>query len=242
MKRAAATAGPCGTLLRRPRACTPAASPLARPLADPLPRLVSAPQFVGPSLLPSPAKASPAPGGSGLLAQTEDPPSSGKGAPEAAAAAARLAAATEVVTYVETAASAQVASTSGRRRLGPNDFELLRIVGQGAFGKVFQVRKRDTGEIFAMKVGSRGQSVCVCVCADVCVAFHTPALRRRQRPTGQQPAAAAHAAAACRRRRPSILHTHPTHAMLFHAIPRSCARTGCWSGSTGTMSRRSVTC
>ena len=39
-----------------------------------------------------------------------------------------------------------------RRRLGPNDFELLRIVGQGAFGKVFQVRKRDTGEIFAMKV------------------------------------------------------------------------------------------
>lgn len=52
-----------------------------------------------------------------------------------------------------------MASTSGRRRLGPSDFELLRIVGQGAFGKVFQVRKRDTGEIFAMKVGARGGGV-----------------------------------------------------------------------------------
>lgn len=44
------------------------------------------------------------------------------------------------------------AASAGRRRLGPSDFEMLRIVGQGAFGKVFQVRKRDTGEIFAMKV------------------------------------------------------------------------------------------
>jgi ribosomal protein S6 kinase beta len=35
---------------------------------------------------------------------------------------------------------------------GPNDFELLRVVGQGAFGKVFQVRKKDTGDILAMKV------------------------------------------------------------------------------------------
>jgi p70 ribosomal S6 kinase len=84
----------------------------------------------------------------GLLAQTEDPPSSFKAAAETAA----LAASTEVVTYVETEASAELASTSGRRRLGPNDFEMLRIVGQGAFGKVFQVRKRDTSEIFAMKV------------------------------------------------------------------------------------------
>ncbi|PRW45661.1 serine threonine- kinase 2 19-like isoform A [Chlorella sorokiniana] len=122
--------------------------------------------FVGPSPLPSPAKPSPVAltGGlhiavaaaaaagnakaAGLLAQTEDPPSSFKAAAETAA----LAASTEVVTYVETEASAELASTSGRRRLGPNDFEMLRIVGQGAFGKVFQVRKRDTSEIFAMKV------------------------------------------------------------------------------------------
>lgn len=38
------------------------------------------------------------------------------------------------------------------RPLGPEDFELLCVVGRGAFGKVFQVRKRDTGEVFAMKV------------------------------------------------------------------------------------------
>lgn len=58
-----------------------------------------------------------------------------------------------VITHVETAASAAAASAAGgHRRLGPNDFDLLRVVGQGAFGKVFQVRKRDTGEVFAMKV------------------------------------------------------------------------------------------
>ncbi|XP_057513413.1 serine/threonine-protein kinase AtPK2/AtPK19-like [Actinidia eriantha] len=32
------------------------------------------------------------------------------------------------------------------------DFEVMKLVGQGAFGKVFQVRKRGTSEIFAMKV------------------------------------------------------------------------------------------
>lgn len=58
----------------------------------------------------------------------------------------------EATTHAETRTSAQ-ASTSGRK-LGPADFELLRVVGQGAFGKVFQVRKRDTQEIFAMKVST----------------------------------------------------------------------------------------
>lgn len=53
-----------------------------------------------------------------------------------------------VVTHIETETSA----AATRRRLGPNDFELMRVVGQGAFGKVFQVRKRDTQEVFAMKV------------------------------------------------------------------------------------------
>jgi tRNA A-37 threonylcarbamoyl transferase component Bud32 len=53
-----------------------------------------------------------------------------------------------VVTHIETETSA----AATKRRLGPHDFELMRVVGQGAFGKVFQVRKRDTQEIFAMKV------------------------------------------------------------------------------------------
>ncbi|XP_020685598.1 serine/threonine-protein kinase AtPK2/AtPK19 isoform X1 [Dendrobium catenatum] len=32
------------------------------------------------------------------------------------------------------------------------DFEVLKVVGQGAFGKVFQVKRKGTSEIFAMKV------------------------------------------------------------------------------------------
>lgn len=40
----------------------------------------------------------------------------------------------------------------GGEKLGPQDFELLRVVGQGAFGKVFQVRRKGTNIIYAMKV------------------------------------------------------------------------------------------
>ncbi|KAG9408031.1 hypothetical protein AC1031_021269 [Aphanomyces cochlioides] len=37
----------------------------------------------------------------------------------------------------------------------PTDFELLVVVGQGAFGKVIQVRHKPTGEICAMKIVSK---------------------------------------------------------------------------------------
>ena len=101
--------------------------------------------MAGPSRLPSltpSATASPA-RASSLLASTEDfvfPDRVLDGASFVTAA----------TTHQETDLSA--ASESAGRRLGPADFELLKVVGQGAFGKVFQVRKRDTGEIFAMKV------------------------------------------------------------------------------------------
>ncbi|KAI3682805.1 hypothetical protein L1987_83063 [Smallanthus sonchifolius] len=36
--------------------------------------------------------------------------------------------------------------------VGIEDFEVMKVVGQGAFGKVYQVRKRDNMEIYAMKV------------------------------------------------------------------------------------------
>ncbi|XP_074577632.1 serine/threonine-protein kinase AtPK2/AtPK19-like [Curcuma longa] len=36
--------------------------------------------------------------------------------------------------------------------IGLDDFEVLNLVGKGAFGKVFQVRKKGTSEIYAMKV------------------------------------------------------------------------------------------
>lgn len=32
------------------------------------------------------------------------------------------------------------------------DFEMMKVVGKGSYGKVMQVRKRDTGKIYAMKV------------------------------------------------------------------------------------------
>ncbi|KAH9179804.1 Pkinase-domain-containing protein [Lactarius sanguifluus] len=41
------------------------------------------------------------------------------------------------------------------RSLVPRDFELLKLIGRGTFGRVFQVRKRDTKRIYAMKVLSR---------------------------------------------------------------------------------------
>ncbi|XP_043254094.1 ribosomal protein S6 kinase beta-1-like [Colletes gigas] len=43
----------------------------------------------------------------------------------------------------------------GRERVGPQDFELCKVIGKGGYGKVFQVRKitgNDSGMIFAMKV------------------------------------------------------------------------------------------
>lgn len=36
--------------------------------------------------------------------------------------------------------------------IGLEDFEVMKVVGQGAFGKVYQVRKKDSLEIYAMKV------------------------------------------------------------------------------------------
>lgn len=40
-------------------------------------------------------------------------------------------------------------------KVGPQDFQLLKVLGKGGYGKVFQVRKisgPDSGKIFAMKV------------------------------------------------------------------------------------------
>jgi len=42
-----------------------------------------------------------------------------------------------------------------KRTYGPNDFQILKLVGKGTFGQVYQVRKKDTGRIYAMKVLSK---------------------------------------------------------------------------------------
>eukprot|EP00584_Thalassiosira_punctigera_P009223 CAMPEP_0172533474 /NCGR_PEP_ID=MMETSP1067-20121228/6165_1 /TAXON_ID=265564 ORGANISM="Thalassiosira punctigera, Strain Tpunct2005C2" /NCGR_SAMPLE_ID=MMETSP1067 /ASSEMBLY_ACC=CAM_ASM_000444 /LENGTH=762 /DNA_ID=CAMNT_0013318121 /DNA_START=225 /DNA_END=2510 /DNA_ORIENTATION=+ len=46
-------------------------------------------------------------------------------------------------------------SKSKRNFIAPKDFELLNVIGMGAFGKVLQVRNRYSSKIFAMKVISK---------------------------------------------------------------------------------------
>lgn len=44
---------------------------------------------------------------------------------------------------------------SERRHFGPSDFTILRLIGKGTFGQVYQVQKTDTNRIYAMKVLSK---------------------------------------------------------------------------------------
>ncbi|KAH9899981.1 Pkinase-domain-containing protein [Cubamyces lactineus] len=46
-----------------------------------------------------------------------------------------------------------------RRALTPRDFEFLKLIGRGTFGRVFQVRKKDTKRIYAMKVLSKREII-----------------------------------------------------------------------------------
>ncbi|VVA96907.1 unnamed protein product [Arabis nemorensis] len=50
----------------------------------------------------------------------------------------------------EKAAEGDLVKVSGV--VGIEDFEVMKVVGKGAFGKVYQVRKKETSEIYAMKV------------------------------------------------------------------------------------------
>ncbi|KAI9237009.1 MAG: kinase-like domain-containing protein [Podila humilis] len=45
------------------------------------------------------------------------------------------------------------------RHLSTADFDILRVLGIGSFGKVYQVRKKDTGRIYAMKVLNKKQII-----------------------------------------------------------------------------------
>ncbi|QLQ79998.1 hypothetical protein HG537_0C06470 [Torulaspora globosa] len=46
-------------------------------------------------------------------------------------------------------------SSTKKRQYGPQDFEVLRLLGKGTFGQVYQVRKKDSKRIYAMKVLSK---------------------------------------------------------------------------------------
>ncbi|GIL62360.1 hypothetical protein Vafri_16524 [Volvox africanus] len=64
-----------------------------------------------------------------------------RGVKEAAQRAAAVAAASHMPPFVAPCG-----------KVGPQDFEMLRVVGQGAFGKVFQVMHKGSRTIYAMKV------------------------------------------------------------------------------------------
>ncbi|CAH1802624.1 unnamed protein product [Owenia fusiformis] len=56
---------------------------------------------------------------------------------------------------IETLELSENTVNPGQLKAGPHDFELLKVLGKGGYGKVFQVRKlhgKDHGKIFAMKV------------------------------------------------------------------------------------------
>ena len=42
-----------------------------------------------------------------------------------------------------------------KKHYGPEDFEILKLIGKGTFGQVYQVVKRDTSRVYAMKVLSK---------------------------------------------------------------------------------------
>jgi hypothetical protein len=49
------------------------------------------------------------------------------------------------------------------------DFDLLSVLGRGGFGKVMQVRHRNTDQVYAMKILKKSElrrrrQVCMCVC------------------------------------------------------------------------------
>lgn len=46
-------------------------------------------------------------------------------------------------------------TSTKKRQYGPSDFEVLRLLGKGTFGQVYQVKKKDSQRIYAMKVLSK---------------------------------------------------------------------------------------
>ncbi|KAF3987591.1 hypothetical protein FT663_03748 [Candidozyma haemuli var. vulneris] len=42
-----------------------------------------------------------------------------------------------------------------KKSYGPDDFEVLRLLGKGTFGQVYQVKNKDNGRIYAMKILSK---------------------------------------------------------------------------------------
>nr|XP_025043608.1 ribosomal protein S6 kinase beta-2 isoform X2 [Pelodiscus sinensis] len=69
----------------------------------------------------------------------------------------------EPVGHYEEIEISESSVNNGPERIGPHCFELLRVLGKGGYGKVFQVRKvqgTNAGNIFAMKVLKKAKIAC----------------------------------------------------------------------------------
>ncbi|KAB1251536.1 Ribosomal protein S6 kinase beta-2 [Camelus dromedarius] len=94
--------------------------------------------------------------------------SEGEGEPELSSAdvcplAELRAAGLEPVGHYEEVELTETSVNPGPERIGPHCFELLRVLGKGGYGKVFQVRKvqgTNLGKIYAMKVLRKAKIVC----------------------------------------------------------------------------------
>jgi Protein kinase domain len=60
-----------------------------------------------------------------------------------------------VLTGENGGSSSSVPIPQPQRYVSPKDFELLKVIGMGSFGKVLQVRNKSTGTIHAMKIISK---------------------------------------------------------------------------------------
>ena len=53
--------------------------------------------------------------------------------------------------------------TEQQRRTGSNitkkDFEMISVIGKGSYGKVMLVKKRDTGQLYALKVLKKAEII-----------------------------------------------------------------------------------
>ena len=45
------------------------------------------------------------------------------------------------------------------KKISKNDFYILKVIGRGSFGKVYLVRKKDSGKPYAMKILKKDQLI-----------------------------------------------------------------------------------
>lgn len=49
--------------------------------------------------------------------------------------------------------------SSDGKQLTENDFEIIKVLGRGAFGKVILTQKKDDGELYAVKIMNKGDVI-----------------------------------------------------------------------------------